>query len=131
MLAAIEDKDVVVPVYADAADFLECPAGREFCPVLYWFVGVCAAANGSHARAPLFVAGRKLVTKQKVGPAQFRQQHLAAARTSKVFSTVCGWKHIFKTSRDAISKRSGFHLLIGTPSRVPSPRILVERRSKG
>src|SRR5215467_12351719 len=59
MLAAIEDKDVVVPVYADAADFLECPAGREFCPVLYWFVGVCAAANGSHARAPLFVASRK------------------------------------------------------------------------
>src|SRR5262249_10663274 len=59
MLAAIEDKDVVVPVYADAADFLECPAGREFCPVLYWFVGVCAATNGSHARAPLFVASRK------------------------------------------------------------------------
>ena len=30
-------------------------------------------------------------------------------RTSKVFSTLCGWRHIFKTSRDAISKRSGFH----------------------
>src|SRR5215467_1637834 len=59
MLAAIEDKDVVVPVHANAADFLECPAGREFCPVLYWFVGVCAATNGSHARAPLFVASRK------------------------------------------------------------------------
>jgi hypothetical protein len=65
MLATIEDKDVVVPIYADAADL----AGREFCPVLHWFVGVCAAANGSHARAPLFVAGRKLVTKQKVQPA--------------------------------------------------------------
>src|SRR5262249_30357285 len=98
MLAAIKDKHVVVPVHADAADCLELPAGREFCPVLHWFVCVCAAANGSHARAPLFVAGRKLVTKQKVGPAQGRQRHLAAARTSNVFSTLCGWRHIFKTS---------------------------------
>src|SRR5215467_16285335 len=59
MLAAIEHKHVVVPVYADAADLLEGPAGRKFCPVLHWLVGVCAAANSSHARAPLFVAGRK------------------------------------------------------------------------
>src|SRR6516165_4160891 len=29
---------------------------------------------------------------------QFRQRHLAAARTSNVFSTLCGWRHIFKTS---------------------------------
>jgi hypothetical protein len=38
MLAAVEDKDVVVPVHADAADFLERPAGREFRPVLHRFV---------------------------------------------------------------------------------------------
>src|SRR5262245_26037234 len=69
MLAAIEDKHVVVPVYVGAADFLKGPAGPEFCPVLHGFVGVCAAANGSHARAPPFVAGGKLVMKQKVGPA--------------------------------------------------------------
>src|SRR5580704_19113469 len=60
MLAAVKDKDVVVPVHADAADFLERPAGWEFRPILHGFVRVRAAANGSHALVPLFVAAGSL-----------------------------------------------------------------------
>src|SRR5215472_17911064 len=98
----------------------------EFCPVLHWFVGVCTAANGSHARAPLFVAGRKLVTKQKVGPAQFRPRHLAAAWTSNVFSTLCGWRHIFKTSETLFqSVRYSIQFTDWAPSSVPRPRTHV------
>ena len=59
VLAAVEDVDVVVAVDADAADFLERPAGRQLRPVLDRFVCVVAAAHGDHARAPLFIAGRQ------------------------------------------------------------------------
>ena len=52
VLAAVEDIDVVVAVHADAADFLERPAGGQFCPVLHRFIGVFAAADGCHGRFP-------------------------------------------------------------------------------
>src|SRR5215471_10596273 len=72
-------------------------------------------------RSP-FVAGRKLVTKQKVGPAQFRQRHLAAARTSNVFSTLCGWRHIFKTPETLFqSVRDSIQFTDWDPFERPEP----------
>src|SRR5215470_5837654 len=77
---------------------------------------------------------------------QFRQRHLAAARTSNVFSTLCGWRHIFKTSVVLLipttsassaetlfqSVRDSIQLTDWDPFERPEPaRILVERRSKG
>src|SRR4051794_23736424 len=56
MLAAVKDKDIVVCVHADAADFLEAPAGRQFRPVLHRLECVCANADGRHAQGSLFVA---------------------------------------------------------------------------
>jgi predicted aminopeptidase len=50
VFAAIENIDVVVIVYADAADFLKRPVWRQFRPVLHRFVCVCAVANDSHAQ---------------------------------------------------------------------------------
>src|SRR6516162_4375613 len=67
MLAPIEDEEIVVPVHADPAYFLERPPRRELCPVLDRLVCVCALANYGHA-ALLIVASPKLVTEKKVRP---------------------------------------------------------------
>src|ERR1700731_2123429 len=47
VLAAIKDEDVVVFVYADAADFLERPAGWKLRPVLHRLPPGCGAAQGA------------------------------------------------------------------------------------
>src|ERR1700694_4122226 len=73
MLAAVEDKDVVVAVDPDAADLLEGPAGRQFRPVLHRFVCVRAVANGSHARAPLSIAAGKACHEAKGSSSQVWQ----------------------------------------------------------
>jgi hypothetical protein len=62
MLAAIEDIDVVAPVHADTADFLERPARREFAQL----------STGSYMYSPLptvvisrfLLSVAKLVTKR-------------------------------------------------------------------
>src|ERR1700722_5680147 len=70
MLAAVEDKDVVVLVYAHAADFLERPGGWEFRPVLDRFVRVCAVPDGGHAQLPCSLPVREVATEQTVRPVE-------------------------------------------------------------
>src|SRR5580700_106407 len=98
MVAAVENIDVVVLVDPDAADLLEGPAGRQFRPVLHRFVCVRAVANGSHARAPLFIAGWQACHEVKGSASQvwLRYRPGAVPTAGKFFARK------FPTSYDAV-----------------------------
>src|SRR5215470_18282142 len=63
---------------------------------------------------------------------QFRQRHLAAARTSNVFSTLCGWRHIFKTPETLFqSVRDSIQFTDWDPFARPEPTHIGGKKIKG
>src|SRR5215471_15093897 len=102
MLTAIEDIDVVIPVHADTADFPKRPTGREFRPVLHWFVCVFAIAHGSHGQDPCLFHFAELVTKRGGSASDSTGQSSRRERASS-FGLWVEWletsKRDYKTSR--------------------------------
>src|SRR5215468_9358736 len=94
MLTAIEDIDVVVPVHADTADFLKRPTGREFRPVLHWFVRIFAIAQGSHGRDPCFFTSQSLSRSGAVRPATVPGKALAAKSVKLANRESSGWNGV-------------------------------------